>query len=129
MSVRVMAAVWQHSRATGGELLVALALADFANDAAECWPSIPVLTQKARLTERRVQRVLDKLERLGEVRVDRSNGGRNLRNHYFITPPDTLTPVSPALNHQRTIIEPSERERKRATALPQAQTGKESFQR
>ena len=33
MSIRVMTTVWENSKATGGELLVMLALADFANDA------------------------------------------------------------------------------------------------
>jgi hypothetical protein len=88
MSVRVMSRVWEHSRATGGELLVALALADFANDSGESYPSVPILAKKARLTERQVQRVLIALESLGEVRRIRSNGGRNRRNRYFVTLPE-----------------------------------------
>src|SRR5215831_2313302 len=120
-----MARVWAHSQTAGGELLVMLALADFANDAGECWPSIPVLAHKARLTERQTRRVLKKLEAAGEIRKRPSNGGRNRRNHYFITlseNPDTntlkklqgknnavigdtktLTPVSGALNRHRTV--------------------------
>ena len=120
-----MARVWASSQQKGGELLVMLALADFSNDAGESWPSIPVLAQKARLTDRQVQRVLNTLEELGEIRRNRSNGGRNRRNHYFITVsenPDiitgkklqgknnsviddtkTLTPMSPALNRHRTV--------------------------
>jgi hypothetical protein len=125
MSVKFMARVWAHSRRKDGELLVMLALADFANDAGECWPSIPVLAQKARLTERQTRRVLKKLEEAGEIRKAPSNGGRNRRNHYFIMlseNPDnitgkelqgknnpefyaqkTLTPMSGALNRHRTV--------------------------
>jgi hypothetical protein len=125
MSVRIMARVWAHSQRKDGELLVMLALADFANDAGESWPSIPVLAQKARLTERQTRRVLIKLEEASEIRRVKSNGGRNRRNHYFITlseNPDnitlkelqcknnpvigdtkTLTPMSGALNRHRTI--------------------------
>ena len=125
MSVKVMARVWAHSQTAGGELLVMLALADFANDAEECWPSIPVLAQKARLTERQTRRVVAKLEQVGEIRRSKSTGGRNRRNHYFITlteNPDiitgkelqgknnpviqgtkTLTPMSGALNRHRTV--------------------------
>ena len=88
MSVRVMARVWAHSQRKDGELLVMLAVADFANDAGECWPSIPVLAAKARLTERQTRRVLIKLEEAGEIRRQKSNGGRNRRNHYFITIPE-----------------------------------------
>lgn len=125
MSVRIMARVWAHSRRKDGELLVMLALADFANDAGESWPSIRLLAQKARLSERQTRRVLNTLQASGELRRSRSNGGRNRRSHYFITiteNPDkitvtelpcknnteicdtkTLTPMSGALNHHRTI--------------------------
>ena len=125
MSVKIMARVWAHSQQKGGELLVMLALADFANDAGESWPSIPTLAEKARLAERHARRVLRNLESAGEIRRVGSNGGRNRRNHYFITVienPDkitllkkqgqnnpvicdtkTLTPTPGALNHHRTI--------------------------
>src|SRR5262252_8336008 len=88
MSVKVMARVWANSQTAGGELLVMLALADFANDDGESWPSIPVLAQKARLTDRQVQHVLPKLQALGELKIARSNGGRNRRNRYLITVPE-----------------------------------------
>jgi Helix-turn-helix domain len=125
MSVKVMARVWAHSQRKDGELLVMLALADFANDGGESWPSIPILAQKARLTERQTRRVLKKLQEAGEVRRSLSNGGRNRRNHYFITVsenPDNITgkelqgknnpvigdtknlvPMSGALNRHRTV--------------------------
>src|SRR5262245_24990767 len=89
-----MARVWAHSQQKGGELLVMLALADFANDGGECWPSIPVLAQKARLSERQTRRVLNTLEVADEIRRSRSNGGRNRRSHYFIIVaenPDKIT--------------------------------------
>ena len=125
MSVKIMARVWAHSRQKGGELLVMLALADFANDAGESWPSIPTLADKSRLAERQTRRVLRNLESAGEIRRVGTNGGRNRRNHYFITVtenPDkitllkkqglnnpvicdtkTLSPTPGALNHHRTI--------------------------
>jgi hypothetical protein len=125
MSVKVMARVWANSQQSGGGLLVMLALSDFANDAGECWPSIPVLAQKARLTEREIRYLLPKLEEAGEVRLQRSNGGRNRRNRYVVTVTDnpenislkkfqgknfseicdtkTLKSTSGALNHHRTV--------------------------
>src|SRR5262245_44467095 len=124
MSIKVMARVWEYSQQEGGGLLVMLALADFANDAGECWPSIPILARKARLTERQTRRLLNNLEEVGEIRRRKSNGGRNRRNHYYITlfenfdnitgkelpgknnpvidQTKTLTPMSGALNHHRT---------------------------
>ena len=132
MSVKVMARVWAYSRQSGGSLLLMLALADFADDAGECWPSIPVLAQKARLTEREIRYLLPKLEEAGEVQLKRSNGGRNRRNRYLVTVTEnpesisvkniqgnsfseicdikTLKPISGALNRHRTVnknIEPT----------------------
>jgi hypothetical protein len=120
-----MARIWAHSQRKDGELLVMLALADFANDAGESWPSIPILAQKARLTERQTRKVLAKLEAAGEIRRVRSNGGRNRRNHYFINLSEnpeiktlnkkqrknnpvfgdtkTLSPATGALNRHRTV--------------------------
>ena len=125
MSVKFMARVWAQSTRKDGELLVLLALADFANDAGEAWPSIRVLAEKARLTPRQCCRVLEKLEVAGEIRRHRSTGGRNKRNRYEILLPEnsdkitltklqcknyseigdtkTVTPVSYALNRHRTI--------------------------
>jgi hypothetical protein len=40
-----MAHVWAHSQRKDGELLVMLALADFANDAGESWPSLKQLNE------------------------------------------------------------------------------------
>jgi len=72
MSIKVMSAVWDYSRASGTPLLVLLKLADWANDDGECWPSISTIAQKCRLKdERHVKRIIhDTLEReLGEVIV------------------------------------------------------------
>ena len=69
-----MAHVWSHSQQNGGELLVMLALADFANDAGECWPSIPVLAQKSRLSARQTMRVLNTLQASRELREAAATG-------------------------------------------------------
>jgi hypothetical protein len=97
-----MARVWANSQQSGGGLLVMLALADFANDEGECWPSILVLAQKARLSEREVQYLLPKLEQTGELRLDRSNGGRNRRNRYIVTVTENPEDISvKKLHHNR----------------------------
>jgi len=98
MSVKVMARVWAHSQRKDGELLVMLALADFSNDAGESWPRLEVLAQKARLTKRQACKVLDKLEVAGEIRRERSTGGRNRRTRYFIN----LN--SPENSEQKTVL-------------------------
>jgi hypothetical protein len=140
-----MSRVWAHSRQKGGELLIMLALADFANDEGECWPSIPVLAQKARLTERQVQKLIPKLQEAGELLVERSNGGRNRRNRFFVTgsengelsspnkihrkengefkDAETVNSGSPALNRHRTVSNSTSRKkRERADTDPTVKT-------
>lgn len=80
MSVRAMAHVWATSRARGTELLVALAIADFADDDGRAWPSIATLSRKARCAERTVQDSVAALRRRGELLVEVGAGphGTNL---------------------------------------------------
>jgi hypothetical protein len=78
--------VWDYSRASHADMLVLLALADWADDVScDCYPAIPTLACKARLTERQTRRSLNTLEHLGEIRIERSNGGRNRSSRYWLT--------------------------------------------
>jgi hypothetical protein len=52
MSIKIMTEVWETSRLTSTQLLLCLALADYANDDRKCWPSVPSLAAKARISER-----------------------------------------------------------------------------
>ena len=72
MSVKIMARVWAHSKTKDGKLLVMLALADFSNDTGECWPSIPVLAVKARLTERNIPLLLWNGQHLPQIHNHRT---------------------------------------------------------
>lgn len=90
MSIRVMSQVWEHSLAEGGELLVLLALADFADDDGYCWPSIARLAGKSRLSERQVKRVLRTLAERDEIEMP--TGERSAER------PFRVTPVTPGQN-------------------------------
>ena len=84
MSVRVMATVWQDAKEyREGPLLVLLALADWANDEGWCWPSVPAIAEKSRLTERQVYNVLAGLVRDGVV-VKQAGGGRGKATRYRV---------------------------------------------
>lgn len=74
MSIKVMSAVWENSKAAGTDLLVLLSLADMANDEGECWPSVRTIARKCRIDERTTQRRIRSLENLGEVMVIRGGG-------------------------------------------------------
>jgi len=127
VSIKIMGLIWAQSSRKDGELLVMLALGDFANDAGESWPSLNVLAQKARITVGQLSRVLNNLEGAGEIRRERSTGGQNKRTRYWITISDnscmdttvaqmqqlknnsvlhartTVAPVQHALNRHRTV--------------------------
>lgn len=70
-----------------------LALADWCDDEGVCWPSIPKLAEKSRVSERQVQYLLRGLESMGELHVDRSPGGRHKRSTYYLTIPETMQTV------------------------------------
>ena len=76
MSVAVMSWVFRESVSTGCARLVALALADRANDeGADCWPSIQTIAEKSRVSPRTAQRAIQELVDLGELEVGRNGGG------------------------------------------------------
>jgi DNA-binding transcriptional MocR family regulator len=60
--------VWDHSRSRGSRRLVLLAMADFADNADQCWPSIRLLAQKTGTSAMTVHRAIKDLVDMGEVR-------------------------------------------------------------
>jgi len=52
MSVRSIGRVWDHSAASGSFLLMLLAIADFADDDGNAYPSVPTLARKCRMKPR-----------------------------------------------------------------------------
>lgn len=135
MSIKIMNEVWEHASVSQGTLLVALALADSADEKSrECWPSIRHLAERARLSERQVQRCLMELTDacMVVVSIGAGRGGSNLYHILAaskwrgdkmsggdvdvtggVTPmsPGGVTPMSPPSEPSyRTVNEPSSRE-------------------
>ena len=84
-----MTQVWSSSRATKGQLLVLLAIADFADDDGHAFPSLKVLGKKARLSVRETQNCLRQLEHLGEVKIEKRqmpHGGYGPSLYHILTP-------------------------------------------
>lgn len=78
MSIRVVSAVWERSRAKGSGLLLLLAIADFAHDdGTGAYPSSETLAAKIRMSPRQVRNLVATLEGLGELAVTREPGGVN----------------------------------------------------
>ena len=79
-----MTSVWDDLRTQAhSELLVLLALADWANDDGYCWPTISAVATKARLSERAVQQILGRLTATGRIRRIQG-GGRGRANRYQV---------------------------------------------
>lgn len=87
-----MQAVWQHSKQSGGALVLLLAIADNAHDdGGGAYPSIDTLAKKARMTGRNVNILLKDLVGAGEIAIDPGAGPRGV-NLYRVTLPDLATP-------------------------------------
>lgn len=85
-----MSRVWDEATdIRGGDLLVLLALADFADDEGRCWPSVATIAKKARLTERQAYRSLKALEASGHLHRNSSPGKR--ASYVLIPTPDKLS--------------------------------------
>lgn len=83
MSIRVMTRVWEHAQYKESTLLLLLALADYADDNGICWPDIPSLALKARISERRATDIIKTLETEGAILFSRG-GGRGKRSRYAV---------------------------------------------
>lgn len=90
-----MARVWELSRQKGTDLLMLLAIADFADDDGRAYPSVATLAAKCRITTtRHAIRVLRGLKDSGELEI-RDNEGPRGTNLYRVTLARPLTPGSP----------------------------------
>jgi len=69
-----MAAVWDGSNHSGSELLMLLAIADFADDDGRAYPSIATLARKCRMSPRNVNHILPRLTASGELTIKVGNG-------------------------------------------------------
>jgi hypothetical protein len=87
MSVKVMTAVFERYPNGGGEMLLALALADHASDdGTRVFPSVKALSEKTRQSERTVQYQLRRMEEMGWlILVGAGNGGRSMSREYRIS--------------------------------------------
>ncbi len=82
MSIRLMSTVWSLDLPPTDKFVL-LALADWADKEGYCWPYIRQLAEKTSLSERQVQRLLNRLEKNGLLEIAR-NAGRGNRSLYRI---------------------------------------------
>ena len=75
MSIEAMAVVLHHSKATSTEKIVLLGIANHEGDGGS-YPSIATLAKYANVSERSVQRAIERLVEMGEVSVTIQGGGQ-----------------------------------------------------
>jgi hypothetical protein len=98
--------VWQTAPYSGGTLLTLLALADWADDDGYCFPSIPMIAQKARLGESGAKYTVNRLIAEGALlRVEAGGEGRGHRSRYQISS-QYLTPKALLNSPSRTSGKP-----------------------
>lgn len=87
----MMSQVWANSACAGTDLLMLLAIADFADDSGSAYPSVNTLARKIRVKERAAQYVLRNLEQAGELRIVKKGGGRFSNRYQILTPATSCT--------------------------------------
>ena len=88
MSIRLMSMIFERYPEGGSEMLLALAMADHANDdGARIWPSLDELARKTRQSRRTVQRQIAKMLASGWLEQVRTATGRpGATNEYRVCP-------------------------------------------
>lgn len=84
MSVRTMARVWADSSHNGTELLMLLAIADFADDDGRAYPSVAGLATKCRMKPRNANYILAALQESGELRLRHNEGPRGTNLYQIV---------------------------------------------
>jgi hypothetical protein len=95
MSVKVMSQVWESEGLSPTERLILLSLADHADDAGTCYPSIKRLSHRTGLSERAVQGALKRLSDAGWLEI-RLNAGPRGCNMFTVSPPQEMHPAGNA---------------------------------
>lgn len=87
MSIKIMTLVFDRYPEGGGEMILALSLADHASDDGKnIFPSVLRLAKKTRQSERTVQRQLRKMEMSGWlIKIKNGGGGRGKTAEYHIS--------------------------------------------
>jgi hypothetical protein len=87
VSIEVMNAVWNNSKSKGRARCVLLAIADHQGEMG-AWPSLDRLAKRVNGSKRSVQRDIQDLIALGELKVDTRSapmGGQYRANRYWVT--------------------------------------------
>lgn len=82
MSIEIMTTVWKFAPVHAGDLLILLALADFADDSGACFPSVATLAARGRMTTRNVQICLKSLAARRLIVIERAVGPKGANRYH-----------------------------------------------
>lgn len=91
-----MARVWAQSQHAGSNLLMLLAIADFADDDGNAYPSVSTLAKKCRMSPRNANHVLAALRESGELTVRPCEGPMGTNRYRITVPSESAHPLKPA---------------------------------
>jgi Helix-turn-helix domain len=91
-----MSRVWEHSTHSGSELLMLLAISDFADDDGRAYPSVQTLATKCRMSARNANHLLARLRDSGELEIRLGQGPRGTNAYRVRFGPDGAKPLKPA---------------------------------
>jgi hypothetical protein len=100
MSIACMTRIWDQSEKKGSELLLLLAIADYADDNGFAWPGIETLAKKTRLSGRHVTRLISQLAETEELVVFNRRAKGNV---YIVTTGLTESGLQTALARAKTF--------------------------
>ena len=102
MSVRTMARVWELSANRGNDLLMLLAIADFADDDdGNAYPAVSTLAAKCRMQARNANRILATLRESGELEIRQNEGPHGTNLYRVVLPALPLSVLTGAVNSDR----------------------------
>lgn len=87
MSIKVMSWVWDNSPYEGKQLLIHLALADFADDDGYCWPSQETIARKSRCSVETVRTTTRRMQADGFLSIAKQSDGRGSSHKYVLKNP------------------------------------------
>jgi len=88
-----MSQVWKAAPVKDGELLILLALSDYADDDGNCYPAVSTLADKARMTKRNAQRCLRSLAEMGLLKIDENSGPKGCNRYVVLVANLSLKPA------------------------------------
>jgi hypothetical protein len=89
-----MSRVWEKSEHVGSNLLMLLAIADFADDDGNAYPAVATLARKCRTSQRNANLILARLKSSGELAIRLNEGPKGVNRYQIQFPRPEVSYIS-----------------------------------